>query len=125
MMSDNTNIPDDGVPLDDQGIRNDEIIEILDSIIQSTWKDVCQDKKELSISDRKEIALTLHTVWDLARDIMNIDEQLSMFGQDFDDAFEDFGEDPNDEESHPDEDGKFDDLDDLDDNDLPPNETGR
>lgn len=88
-MSEKQNIPDDGVPLDDQGIRNDEIIEILDSLIQSTWKDVCQDKKELSISDRKEIALTLHTVWDLARDIMNIDEQLRMFTGGFDDDFDD------------------------------------
>lgn len=83
---------EDGIPLDDQGIRNDEIIEVLDTLIRDTWNDVCHNKKKLTIEERKEVAMTLQIVWDLARDIMDIDDRLRMIS-DYFEQNEDFDED--------------------------------
>lgn len=78
-MSENNDIP-----LDDQGIRNDEIIEILESLIKNTWQDVVADPKKLSFKERKDIAITMQIVWDLTRDIMDIDDKLRIMAEFFD-----------------------------------------
>lgn len=93
-MSEKPEMPEEkGIPLDDQGIRNDEIIEVLDTIIKDTWNEVCVNKKQLSILDRKEIASTLHIVWNLARDIMDIDDSVRAISEYFEKDNEDFDED--------------------------------
>lgn len=94
-MSEKPGMPEEnGIPLDDQGIRHDEIIEVLDTIIKDTWNDICHNKKQLSISDRKEVATTLHIVWNLARDIMDVDDGLRALSE----YFEQDNENPDDDD---------------------------
>lgn len=72
--------PEEQIPFDDHGIRNDEIIEIMEEMIRQTWKDVIQDKKTLTIQERQQIVNTMLNAWELARDVMDIDDKLRMLG---------------------------------------------
>ena len=63
-------------PLDDQGIKNDEIIDIVEKIVHSTWEDVCLKNTELTFEERRDAIETVQSAWDLAMDVINIDEQL-------------------------------------------------
>ena len=89
MSEPNERPEEEGIPLDDQGIRNDEIIEILESIIKDTWQELIFNKKKLTIEERKEVAMTMHIVWELARDIMDIDDKLRMMAEFFEDQMGD------------------------------------
>lgn len=94
-MSENNDIP-----LDDQGIRNDEIIDILETLIKDTWKDVVNYPKELSFKDRKDIAMTMQIVWDLTRDVMDIDDKLRIMAEFFDRQANGNQEDQNDDDDN-------------------------
>jgi len=72
------------IPLDDQGIRNDEIIDILEKLIKDTWQDVVNAPKALSFKERKDVAMTMQIVWDLTRDVMDIDDKLRIMAEFFD-----------------------------------------
>jgi hypothetical protein len=91
-------MPEDEIPLDDQGVRNDEIIEILEKIIKDSWQEIVFEERNLTIQERKDVAATLHMVWELARDVMDIDDKLRMMADFFEDQIDLDDEDFPDEE---------------------------
>lgn len=115
-MSDETPPPSEDVsPLDDSGINNDHILDLLDYIVKTMHNRYINEPPAVPPTDAalKDMSHTLHTVWSLVQDIMDLDRRLRMtfelggmdpdFFRKFDgmpppDPFEDDGFDDEDEE---------------------------
>ena len=79
-MSEDAN-PGEVFPIDDGGINNDHIIDLCDFIINSLHEKYIGTKQKTppSVSELKDMAQTLHGVWTLVQDIMELDNRLRMF----------------------------------------------
>ena len=83
-------------PMDDSGIDNDHILDLCDWTITSLWVKfssmTSEERINTSISEYKELADTLQSVWTLTLDIIALDGALRMKEDDEDDQFDDYPE---------------------------------
>jgi len=86
-MADKNNTND--LPLDDRGIDNDMILEILESVITKLHdKMTSHNADTMSISDIKDVAITVDVVWHTVESILDLDDFLrnSEIDEDEDDS---------------------------------------
>lgn len=88
-------------PQDDIGINNDYILDLCDYVINTAWEKYIggSDKKKTpSIEELKNLSETIHTIWQLAQEIIDLDERL-MLRDELGDIDIDFFDDDGDEDS--------------------------
>lgn len=84
----------DSNPIDDSGINNDHILDLCDFIINRLWEKYISESKDVNFSVRelKDIAYTIQSVWGLCQDIIELDKNLRMFGDQGPPTGGDFGD---------------------------------
>jgi hypothetical protein len=96
-MSDTNGGHNDNPPMDDYGIRNDEILQMCDFAVKKLFG-ICNDQsKELGLQEIQTLVSTLDMVWNLTQSILNFDEDMrdaidDMNDQDGDEDDEEDGE---------------------------------
>jgi len=86
-MTDKNNTND--LPLDDRGIDNDMILEILESVITKLHdKMISHEADKMSVSDIKDVAIAIDVVWHTVESILDLDDFLrnSEIDEDEDDS---------------------------------------
>lgn len=91
-------------PLDDLGIKNDQLISCAEKIVDNIWLKLNnQNSKDISAEDIHAYSATLCNVWSLVKNMMEFleksyDEELESHNKDDDDDHEDEEEDEDDED---------------------------
>ena len=73
------NTPENEItPLDDGGINNDHILDMCDYIVTNMWKQTVENaaQKPPSLTDMKDMAQTLLTIWSLVQEILDLDRRV-------------------------------------------------
>lgn len=97
-----------GQPLDDLGIKNDQLINCAEKLVDQIWDKLNSDNEKMSANDLNLYSATLCNVWSLVRNMIEFleegyDEEIN--GEGFAEGLlEDDEEDDSDDEEEDDED---------------------